>query len=84
MKLLDRLNFSDKKENQTAIKLFSKNRELSYYYENLCLYCANNNIDLKKIADIDFDACAYTMLGHDIDGINSMFYFWIDGASDEK
>jgi hypothetical protein len=27
------------------------------FYDNLCLYCSNNNIDLKDVSDDEFDAC---------------------------
>jgi predicted methyltransferase len=27
------------------------------FYDNLCLYCSNNNIDLTNISDDEFNAC---------------------------
>jgi hypothetical protein len=27
------------------------------FYDNLCLYCANNNINLKDVSDDEFNAC---------------------------
>ena len=27
------------------------------FYDNLCLYCSNNNIDLTNISEDEFDAC---------------------------
>jgi len=27
------------------------------FYDNLCLYCSNNDIDLKDVSDDEFNAC---------------------------
>jgi len=27
------------------------------FYDNLCLYCEENDIDLKDVSDVEFDAC---------------------------
>ncbi len=32
------------------------------FYENLCLYCANNDIDLKNISDNEFDTCEQLLI----------------------
>jgi len=75
----DKLNFSQNNAPERAIKLYSKNRDLGYYYDNLCLYCANNDIDLDNIPDSEFSAAADIMQMHgEKDMSIDTFYFWID------
>ena len=78
MELSNRLNFSQNCDHTSAIKLFSKNRDLGYYYDNLCLYCANNDIDIKQVSDQDFTNCADVMRDHCSDNYVDNYYFWID------
>ena len=73
------LNFSSKQENSTAIKLHNRNRDFGYYYDNLCLYCANNNVSLVDISDSVFSAAAETMNDFGIaDKSTDHYFFWID------
>ena len=72
------LNFSQKKENQTAIKLHNRNRDFNYYCYNLMLYCANNDIDISKISKDDFFAAVKIMRDHWCHDLSTdYYYFWI-------
>ncbi len=73
------LNFSQTKDNDSAFKLHSRNRDIGYYFENLCAYCANNDIDVKSITDSDFTSAADIMQAHGTDDLSIDYYFfWID------
>ena len=74
-----RFNFSMSKDNvpEKAQKLYGKNRDYRYYYDNLCLYCANNNVDIGEITNETFDSLVKVILGYRKDKIEE-FYFWID------
>ena len=77
--LTERLNFSDKAENGNAVKI-DRRRDVNYY-ETLCLYCANNDINLDAITDADFDSAGIALENHGklIRSENGdIFYFWID------
>jgi len=80
MKILsEKLNFSNNQDNDSAIKLHNRNRDIGYYFDNLCLYCANNDIDTDTISDDDFMACAEIMANHGSNDISTdLYYFWID------
>ncbi len=78
MNFVEQANFSRNQENERAVKLFSRNRDLSYYYDNLCLYCANNNIDLSGVSDDDFMALAEVMESYGVNDDPDHFFFWID------
>lgn len=73
------LNFSSNSDASSAIELYANNRDFGYYYDNLCLYCANNNIDINLISDDEFDAAAEIMMDHGTakPEIQS-YFFWID------
>lgn len=74
-----KLNFSTKPESVSAISLFSRGRDLGYYYDNLCLYCANNNIDLSETDDADFDSAAQILYEFGSNDFSTdRFLFWID------
>lgn len=34
---------------------------LHHFYDNLCLYCTENEIDLNDVTDDEFDFCAETL-----------------------
>jgi len=51
----ERLNFStNEKELENSVKI-NRNNDVNYY-DTLCLYCANNSINLENVSDDDFDA----------------------------
>jgi len=74
-----RFNFSMSESNvpEKAQKLYGKNRDYRYYYDNLCLYCANNNVDIEEITDETFDSLVKVISDYKKDKIDT-FYFWID------
>lgn len=79
--LTERLNLSMKDNLDNSMKLKLKSSGNSAYYDNLCLYCAENNIDLKNISDADFEACAdaiETFAGQYDEYNQKVFYFSID------
>ena len=74
----NKLNFSQKEENSTAMKL-RNDKDLDYYYNNLCLYCADNDIDITNISDDEFMSAAEVMSNHGENDISTdHYYFWID------
>ncbi len=76
--ITDKLNFSQKQENYSAIKLHNRNRDIGYYFDNLCLYCDNNNIDLDKVSGDDFTVASEIMSDYGTNDISTdSFYFWI-------
>ena len=82
--LTERLNFSQQTSNPSAIKLHNRNRGISYYYDNLCLYCADNDIDLGNVSDDEFMAAAEVMSGHGtLDLSTDHYFFWIDEEIEE-
>jgi len=79
--LSEKLNFtvSSNGTPDRSIKLYAKNRDYGYYYDNLCLYCANNDIELSNISDTDFSSAADIMSGFgSADSECVTYYFWID------
>jgi len=72
-------NFSTSKNNipDRAQVLHGKNRDYGYYYDNLCLYCADNDINLSLTTDKDFDAHVEVISDYGKNEIDE-FYFWID------
>jgi hypothetical protein len=75
----EKLNFSIKKEHPSAIRMHNRNRDFGYYYDNLCLYCANNDIDLQKINDDEFMAAANVMSDFGTKDLEiDHYFFWID------
>ena len=78
-KFTNRLNFSQKKESESAIKLHNRNRDFGYYYDNLCLYCANNDIEIDNISDKAFSDAVDLMEMHSTNDISTdHYYFWIE------
>lgn len=76
---IEKLNFSRTKDNDDAIKLHNRNRDYGYYYDNLCLYCANNNIDPRKIDKAEFNGAVEVMEDHGTSDLSTdHYYFWID------
>ena len=48
-------------------------------YETLCLYCADNDVDLTGVSCSDFSEASETIFGYGTSDIASnSFYFWID------
>jgi len=72
-------NFSTSKNNtpNRAQKLYGKNRDYGYYYDNLSLYCADNDINLSLTTDKDFDNHVRVISDFGNNTIDK-FYFWID------
>ena len=75
--LSEKLNFSSTQDNDSAIKV-SKWSNVNHY-ETLCMYCANNDIDLDSVSDEDFEACSNIMENHgQADKSTDSYFFWID------
>ena len=56
----EKLNFSIKASDlENALKI-NKNRDVNYY-ETLCFYCSENNINLKNVSEEEFDAAVETI-----------------------
>ena len=56
----------------------NKKKDINYY-ETLCKYCADNNIDLKNVSNNEFDGCVELLKEHgSFDITIEKFYFWID------
>jgi hypothetical protein len=50
------------------------------YFETLSLFCADNDIDLSEVSDLEFEAMA-TELSHfglGFDGPLEPFWFWVE------
>jgi len=74
----ERLNFAEKGPYH-AMKLHNRNRDNGYYYDNLNLYCAINDIDPDTISDNEFSAAADVMEMFGTDDLSTdHYYFWID------
>lgn len=70
-----KFNFSATKDNDNAIKI--KKWANVNYYETLCLYCANNDININEYCD--FDSSSEIMADHgQLDKSTDYYYFWID------
>ena len=77
--LTSRLNFSDIRDSDNAIEISKWG--MSGFYETLCCYCADNNIDLTNISDSDFDSAVIIMSEYgQADKSTDCYYFWIDAS----
>jgi len=75
--LTESLNFSQSKDNDNAV-FIRKHHDVNYY-ETLCLYCANNNVNTDLFTDNDFSSASDVIEDHQIqDDYSEGFYFWID------
>ena len=73
--LSSRLNFSQSKEHESAVKI--DQRKDVNFYETLCAYCADNNIRWDKAGD--FNSAVYILENYGQDDISTdYFYFWIE------
>jgi len=78
MDFIERFNFSlSEKGTPSCAEKFSGKESSEYYYATLCLYCAENDIDLSIVTAQDFDAGAETIKDFGNGEIDD-FYFWID------
>jgi len=77
IKFAERLNFSSKKEHESAVKI-NKWHDVNFY-ETLSLYCADNEINLMIYTENDFDGAVRTLetYGQDDKSVDH-YYFWID------
>ena len=75
MTLTEKLNFTTDKTQapDNAFKLGKVHPK----YNNLCLYCAENDINLDDISDADFDSAAIAIENYQ-SSVEDYFYFWID------
>ncbi len=48
------------------------------FYETLCMYCADNDIDLDSVSDADFDGAVMAMEAYGTCP-RGEYHFWIDG-----
>jgi len=75
--LSEKLNFSSTKDNDSAIEI-SKWSNVNHY-DTLCMYCADNNIDLDSFNDEDFEGCSDIMADYgQADKSTDSYFFWID------
>lgn len=77
---IEKLNFSESESQapERAIELFVNGRDIGYYYDNLCLYCADNDVDLTEVSSDEFYNAAEVMSQHaSCAGIDT-YFFWID------
>jgi len=75
--LSSRLNFSQEDLHSNAVKI-EKNKDINFY-ETLCLYCADNSIDLTEISESDFSSASMILENYGRDDLSEdYFYFWID------
>jgi len=73
------LNFSDTRKNDRSVKI-DRRKDINYY-ETLCLYCANNDIDLTEVDDDDFHSAGIALENYGKRGRianGDVFYFWFD------
>ncbi len=76
-KLSKKLNFSDQKENDSAIKI--KKWGNVNHYDTLRLYCSDNDINLDNVSDDEFSGCEIIMNDYGTaDKTIDYYYFWID------
>jgi hypothetical protein len=74
--LAERLNFSLKNEHELAVKI-DKWRDISYY-DTLCKYCADNDINIMMYSATDFDNAVETLRTYGQDDKSfDLYYFWI-------
>lgn len=80
--LFEGLNFSQKDiENSSLNSILIKTKNDVNYFDTLCAYCSNNDIDIRRVSDVEFEECAnaienYSKAQRAI-GIEK-FFFWID------
>jgi len=75
--LSSRLNFSQEDLHSNAVKI-EKKRDINFY-ETLCLYCADNSIDLLTTSESDFSSASMILENYGRDDLSEdYFYFWID------
>lgn len=88
--IVEKMNFAinafEKKNAPTKAITIDPRRDINYY-ETLCLYCADNDINLDKVSDEEFENAADFLENfasdfrcrEDYDSIdNTSFKFWID------
>lgn len=76
MNFIERLNFSD---TETADSVLIKKWHDVNHYETLCLYCADNDIDISEVSESEFQSAAFLMQDHgQYDGSTDHYYFSID------
>ena len=79
--LLKRLNYATTTKSnleESAVKF--EHGVNTNYYESLCLYCADNDIDLTDVTDIEFEEAAQDIENRvrELGSIsNSATYFWM-------
>lgn len=75
--LSERLNFSTREENEKCVKI--RKWHSINFYETLCLYCANNNINTDPISFDEFTGCVDILKSHgQADKSCDHYYFWIE------
>ena len=75
--LSEKLNFSNTQDNDSAIEI-NKFSSVNFF-DTLCLYCADNDIDIYDVDDNDFAGCADIMESHgQADKSTDFYFFWID------
>lgn len=76
-KLSEKLNFSERSGPERSIKIDPR-RDVNYY-ETLCLYCAENDINLNNLEQEEIDAAVNIIENYGSAELKrEPFYFWID------
>ena len=78
--LADKMNIKFGTSNQELAIEIDARRNINTY-DTFCLYCADNNIDLKEIDDSDFDSCIDLIdnfINQANDDTGYKISFWLD------
>ena len=71
--LSEKLNFSQK-EIENSFKI-DKRKDVNFY-ETLCAYCANYDINLKNVTDEDFDSAVEILKNYGSNHLEFNHYFF--------
>jgi len=75
-KLREKLKFSDTKVVEHAVKI--RKWHDTNFFDTLCLYCADNGINLNNVDDNDFNMSVEMLSKYgQFDKSTGHFYFWI-------
>lgn len=73
--LTENLNFSLTDDNMRSIQI-DPTRGVNFY-DTLCLYCANNDVNLSSVINSDFDSAVIAMESYG--AANPLpYFFWIE------
>ena len=74
---VEKLNFSQSPENSNAIEI--RKWHNTNFYETLCQYCSDHNINTNSVDDMEFMSAVQIMAEYaQSDKSTDSYYFWID------